>query len=410
MMAWWKRFGRRAATLLLTVLMLLGTAAGEGADKTVINRINAPDVSADFAFAEDADLLEIIFPQILDCDAAFLRCGGETMLIDCATSGQAQRILNMFKQLGITHVDKIVNTHPHADHIGGFAELIKEITVDELWLCFPAEETVHRINAPDVSADFAFAEDADLLEIIFPQILDCDAAFLRCGGETMLIDCATSGQAQRILNMFKQLGITHVDKIVNTHPHADHIGGFAELIKEITVDELWLCFPAEETVHCANAIKAAERAGVAVRTFGDGDTLTLGTATMQVWMLDKPEYTRLNDRSAQIMLTFVQRKMLFSADLEQKGQNGLIEKVGAEMLKADVLKYPHHGLQALTPEYRAAVSPELAIVTCNQRETEGKKYIRRTALDTVWTVPGFIHLTTDGEMWVCDRIVSDVKY
>ena len=69
MMAWWKRFGRCAVTLLLTVLMLLGTAAGEGAGKTVINRINAPDVSADFTFAEDADLLEIIFPQILDCDA-----------------------------------------------------------------------------------------------------------------------------------------------------------------------------------------------------------------------------------------------------------------------------------------------------------------------------------------------------
>lgn len=42
MMAWWKRFGRCAVTLLLMVLMLLGTAAGEGADKTVINRINAP--------------------------------------------------------------------------------------------------------------------------------------------------------------------------------------------------------------------------------------------------------------------------------------------------------------------------------------------------------------------------------
>lgn len=274
-----------------------------------------------------------------------------------------------------------------------------------------AEKTViNRINAPEVSTDFAFAEDSDLLEIIFPQILDCDAAFLRCGGETMLIDCATSGQARRILNMFKQLGITHVDKIVNTHPHSDHIGGFAELIKEVTVDELWLCFPAEETTHCANAIKAAERAGVAVHTFGDGDVLTLGAATMQVWMLDKPEYTRLNDRSAQIMLTFGKRKMLFSADLEQKGQNGLIEKVGAEALKADILKYPHHGLQALTPEYRAAVSPELAIVTCNQRETEGKKYIRRTALDTVWTVPGFVHLTTDGEKWVCDRIVSEIKY
>ena len=49
MMAWWKRFGRCAVTLLLAVLMLLGAAAGEGAGKTVINRINAPDVSADFA-------------------------------------------------------------------------------------------------------------------------------------------------------------------------------------------------------------------------------------------------------------------------------------------------------------------------------------------------------------------------
>ena len=48
MMAWWKRFGRRAATLLLTVLMLLGAAAGEGTGKTVIYIVNAPDVSADF--------------------------------------------------------------------------------------------------------------------------------------------------------------------------------------------------------------------------------------------------------------------------------------------------------------------------------------------------------------------------
>ena len=122
-------------------------------------------------------------------------------------------------------------------------------------------------------------------------------------------------------------------------------------------------------------------------------------------MLDKPEFTRLIDRAAQFLLTVGQRKILFSADLEQKGQNGLIEKVGAEMLKADVLKYPHHGLQALPTEYRAAVSPELAIVTCNQRETDGKKYIRRTALDTVGTVPGFVHLTTDGAMWECARNV-----
>lgn len=273
-----------------------------------------------------------------------------------------------------------------------------------------SKTVINHINHPDDEPDFAFAEDAEVLEIIFPQILDCDAAFLRCGGETMLIDCATEGQAKRILNMFKQMGITHVDRVINTHPHADHLNGFVELIKEVTVDELWLCFPATETKHAQNAINAAERAGIPVKYFGEGDVLTLGTATMQVWMLEKPDYTRLNDRSAQILLTYGERKMMFAGDLEQRGQNGLVEKVGAEALDADVLKYPHHGLQALTTVYYEAVSPELCIITCNQRTTDGKTYVKRNGIDTVWTVPGFVHLTTDGQTWLCDLIVSDVKY
>lgn len=269
---------------------------------------------------------------------------------------------------------------------------------------------INHINQPDDTPDFAFAEDAALLEVIFPQILDCDAVFLRCGEETMLLDCATSGQAKRILNMFRQLGITHVDRVVNTHPHSDHIGGFSELLKEITVDELWLCFPVNETKHSQNAVAAAERAGVTVKTFDDGDVLTLGDATMQVWMLKDATYTRLNDRSAQILLTYGDRTMMFAADLEQKGQNGLLEKVGAEALDADVLKYPHHGLQALTTAYCEAVSPELCIITCNQRTTDGKNYVRRTGLDTVWTVPGFVWLTTDGTTWLCEWVESEVKY
>lgn len=273
-----------------------------------------------------------------------------------------------------------------------------------------SKTVINHINFPEDEPDFAFAEDADILEIIFPQILDCDAAYLSCGGETMLLDCATQGQAKRILNMFRQMGITHVDRVVNTHPHADHLNGFAEIIKEITVDELWLCFPAEETKHSQNAITVAERAGIPVKYFAEGDVLTLGTATMQVWMLDRPEYTRLNDRSAQILLTYGDRKMMFAADLEQHGQNGLVEKVGAEALDADILKYPHHGLQALTASYQAAVSPELCIITCNQRTTDGKTYVKRNGIDTVWTVPGFVHLTTDGQTWLCDLIVSDVKY
>lgn len=267
---------------------------------------------------------------------------------------------------------------------------------------------IDRINAPGEHADFAFAEDAALLEVIFPQILNCDAALLRCGGETMLVDCATQGQAKRIINMCKQLGITRIDRVVNTHPHEDHIGGFRDLIKEVEVGELWICFPEDYNTHMTKAVGFAKKAGIPVVPYADGDVLTLGGATIEVWKLEGKQ-SELNDCSAQFLVTFGDRTMLMAADLEKPGQEKYVALKGAA-LDADVLKYPHHGLEKLTDGYAEAVSPLYLVVTNNQRSTEGKKYISRSGIPCAWTVPGFVTLTTDGTVWVADRIPSEVKY
>lgn len=275
-----------------------------------------------------------------------------------------------------------------------------------------AEETtpvlVDRINAPEAYADFAFAQDDMLLEVIFPQILNCDAAFLRCGGETMLVDCATQGQAVRIINMCKQLGITHIDRIVNTHPHEDHIGGLRDLLKEVTVDELWICFPADYNSHMKKAIGYAQKAGVDVRTFADGDVLTLGDAAIQVWKLEGTS-SQLNDCSAQLLITYGERTMLMAADLQENGQKQMVALRG-EALDADILKYPHHGIEELRSDYKAAVSPLFLIVTNNHRQTTGWKAIQRGDIPFAYTVPGFVCAFTDGATWLVHRIPSEIKY
>ena len=267
---------------------------------------------------------------------------------------------------------------------------------------------IDRINQPDTYADFTFDPEAPLLEVIFPQILNCDAIFLRCGGETMLVDCATQGQAQRIINMCRQLGITRIDWVVNTHPHEDHIGGFRDLIKEVEVGELWICFPEDYNTHMQKAVDWAEKAGIPVVHYADGDALTLGGASIDVWKLEG-KISELNDCSAQFFVTFGERTMLMAADLEKLGQKKYVELKG-EALKADILKYPHHGLEKLTEEYAAAVSPLYFVVTNNQRSTEGLKYIRRGTVPCAWTVPGFVTLTTDGTTWLVERVESEIKY
>ena len=272
----------------------------------------------------------------------------------------------------------------------------------------PALVLVDRLNNPEEHADFAFAEDASLLEVIFPQILNCDAIFLRCGGETILVDCATQGQAVRIINMCNQLGITHIDKVINTHPHEDHIGGFRELIKKISVGELWVCFSETYNEHISTAVSAAEKAEIPVYTYGDGDTFTLGGATIEVWMLEDSSLG-LNDASAQFYITYGERTMLMAADLEKKGQKQLVELKG-EALKADILKYPHHGIDPLNEDYLATVAPAYIVVTNNHRKTDGWYAIRKYDVPFAYTVPGFVCLTTDGTTWLADRVVSEIKY
>lgn len=267
---------------------------------------------------------------------------------------------------------------------------------------------VDRINAPDTHADFAFAPDAPLFEVIFPQILNCDAIFLRCGGETMLVDCATQGQAVRIINMCKQLGITHIDKVVNTHPHEDHIGGLRDLIKEVTVGGLWICFPADYNDHMTKAVGVAEKAGIPIHTYADGDSFTLGGATIDVWKL-KGKIGEMNDCSAQFYITYGERTLLMTADLETAGQKQFVELKG-EALKADIIKYPHHGIDKLNADYLALVSPQFLVVTNNHRQTDGWKAIRNYGIPYAYTVPGFVYLSTDGTTWVADRIVSEIKY
>lgn len=257
--------------------------------------------------------------------------------------------------------------------------------------------------------DFAFAEDAELLEVIFPQMLNCDAIFLRCGGETMLVDACTKGQAVRILNMCKQMGITHIDRVVNTHPHEDHIGGFRNLIKEVEVDELWICFPEDYNNHMTAAVEAAKKADIQVKTYADGDTLTLGGATIDVWKLEG-DISEMNDCSAQLMVRFGERTFLMAADLQPNGQKRLTDLKG-DALDADILKYPHHGIEVLQEDYLKAVSPMFLVITNNEKNRDGSKWIKsQKEIPFAFTVPNLVHLTTDGVRWIVEKIPSDVKY
>lgn len=266
-----------------------------------------------------------------------------------------------------------------------------------------ATVVVDRVNAPKEQADFAFAEKAALLEVYFPHIMNCDAALLRCGGETMLIDCASAKYAPRLVQMLEHLGITEIDCVVNTHPHYDHLEGLATLAQAVKVKELRLCFPEDYDKQTIKAVKAAQENGIPVSQYADGDQWTLGDAVIDVWLKGDSSWY-LNDQSAVMRVQYGQRTMLFTADIERSAMTRLAEVIPTEELDIDIMKYPHHGKSGLNTAFREATTPLLCVIT-NTNTTKHKSIetLRRHKIPYVCTTPGILSLRCDGATWLVER-------
>ena len=123
---------------LLLALLIPAFAAVSIAEENsaVINKVRGDQ--PDFAFPEDAKLLEVFFPPVYGCDSAIVRYDNYTMLIDCA-GNQWKTVRKALDQLGVTVLDYAVNSHPDADHIGGFDHVLAEVPTGEFLLGFPED-------------------------------------------------------------------------------------------------------------------------------------------------------------------------------------------------------------------------------------------------------------------------------
>lgn len=262
---------------------------------------------------------------------------------------------------------------------------------------------VDRITDPQ--ADFSFAEDAKLLQIIFPNVWDEDAELILCGGQAMLIDCAKESHGSRVVALLEQLGVTELNYVVNSHPHNDHLLGLKSIAKAVKIDQLLFCFPEKETQHMPMALKIADQYGVPVIWYEDGEQFRLGDAVIDVWLKGDDDWT-LNERSAQMRLQYGERTMLFTGDMMQKTQRRLMEVIDHRLLDVDIFKYPHHALTLPDSDFFDLVSPDYVIITntSGDRTKKVRQYLDKRGTPWVTTVPGYVSLTTDGRTWVIERI------
>lgn len=184
------------------------------------------------------------------------------------------------------------------------------------------------------------AEDGNLT-IYYVDVGQADSTIVICDDAVLMIDGGNVADSQFIFSMLRNtLGISHIDHMIATHPHEDHVGGLAAALNACSVDVLYTPVLEYDTKAFYSMVKYAQKQGTEIIVPTSGHSFMVGTARVDI-LGPLKKYKNTNDLSIICKLTYGQTTFLFGGDAEWEAEHDLVES-GAN-LRADVLKVNHHG-------------------------------------------------------------------
>ena len=197
-------------------------------------------------------------------------------------------------------------------------------------------------------------------------------------GKTMLIDAGVPEAGAQVVDYLRKLNIGKLDYALNTHPHIDHIGGFAAVAKEIDIGTFYMeNLPYPKSSAYTNAMAELDAKKVPKKTLQEGDAFMLGEQ-VRFEVLNPPEEAlpdavktfsaqEINDYSMVLKMTYGDRTFLFTADVYKRREIELAGSGLRDKLKSDMMDAPHHGNESTSSStaFIEAVSPRIVIMSQN---------------------------------------------
>ena len=273
------------------------------------------------------------------------------------------------------------------------------------------------------------AEAKGQLTISMLDIGQGDAVLIQTGAKNILIDTGDDKYYEdgkkgkentQLLTELQKLKIDHIDTLVMTHAHADHIGKADKVIAQYGVKELVYNGIPSTSKYFINALKAAKANGTQQVKVKAGDVLDFGNGVS--FEIVSPSQSLIDEDTAAIKakkkvdvnnesvvgrLTFGNFAMLFTGDAEGHVEKEMVASYGKK-LKCQVLKAGHHGSKtSSTAEFLKLVQPESVVMSLgvnnqyghpheallNRLQKQGVKNIYRTDAN------GTITIVSDGSSY-----------
>ena len=197
-------------------------------------------------------------------------------------------------------------------------------------------------------------------EVYYIDVGQGDSSLIICDGKAMLIDGGEASESSKIYAYLKAHGINHLEYIVATHAHSDHIGGLSGALNFATVGTALCPVTEYDSKTFTSFVKYLGKQNVTITIPSSGDSFELGSA--QVYILGpQRDYDDPNDTSIVMKVVYGNTSFLFTGDAERTAEADILD-AGYD-LSATVLKVGHHGSDTSTSyPFLREIMPEYAVI------------------------------------------------
>lgn len=211
------------------------------------------------------------------------------------------------------------------------------------------------------------------LKIFFMNVGQGDASLIKTPNHKLiLIDGGPDKAVLTELGKVLTPGENEIDKVILTHPHADHLAGLNYVLERYKINKIYLTGISHTSPDYITLLEKIKANGIPAEKIIKGKKVEVDGASINfLWPPDDTSQLSgkdLNTTSAVFELGFGNQNFLFLGDLPAKEQRAFVQ----ELKEAAVVKISHHGSKtALAVELIERIKPIFAVISVGAKNDYG---------------------------------------
>ena len=226
-----------------------------------------------------------------------------------------------------------------------------------------------------------------------------DAIFLQTENHSIILDCGEKDDGDELVELLQEKGISNVDYIFITHFDKDHVGGFPEVMDNVTASNIIVPDYEGNNDEYEEYLKTVSNKGLQITPLTKDTNFILDDVLFEISVPKKQSYAEGdNDFSLVISVTHGDNTFLFVGDAEADRLTEVIATFGRQY---DFLKVPHHGkLNKNTKRFIKTIKPTYSVICDSEKnpaEDETVSILEFVESEIYSTRNGNVSVLSDGK-------------